>query len=162
MPGVTVRPFAAEDRADCAAVLAGLPHWFGFPEVNAEWIAALTPDSAFVALSDGRPTGFVALAERTAAAAEIPLLAVAERWHRRGAGQALVGRTEELARARGKTLLYALTLGPSHPDAGYARTRAFWQAMGYLPLFETPALWGPEQPALVMVKPLGEQRPAES
>ncbi len=154
---VTVRPFAKEDRAGCAAVLAGLPHWFGFAAVNDGWIAELAPDSAFVAASGGQVTGFVMVTERTAAAAEIPVLALVERFHRHGTGRALVERAEDLARVWGKALLYALTLGPSHPDAGYASTRAFWQAMGYLPLFETPALWGPDQPALVMVKPLGEE-----
>jgi hypothetical protein len=46
------------------------------------------------------------------------------------------------------------TLAPSHPDPYHARTRAFYQAMGFGPLFETAALWGPENPSAVLVKAL--------
>ena len=37
------------------------------------------------------------------------------------------------------------TLGPSRPDEGYARTRAFYESMGFHPLFELtyPALGNP-------------------
>jgi hypothetical protein len=31
-------------------------------------------------------------------------------------------------------------------------TRLFYLAAGFEPLFETPALWGPENTALIMVK----------
>ena len=46
------------------------------------------------------------------------------------------------------------TLAPSHPDPFYARTRRFYEAMGFAPLFESDALWGPEDPAIVLVKSL--------
>ena len=46
------------------------------------------------------------------------------------------------------------TLGPSNPDEGYRKTREFYSALGFLPLEETTAFWGPEQPTLVMVKVL--------
>jgi len=45
------------------------------------------------------------------------------------------------------------TLGPSHPDAGYARTRHFYEKCGFLPLEETD-LWGDDNPCLFMVMPL--------
>ncbi len=79
----TVRPFA---EADCAGCAAALPRWFGFAEANAASIAALAPETAFVALEDGNITGFVAVADRTEEVAEIPVLAVAPAHHRQGAG----------------------------------------------------------------------------
>ena len=45
------------------------------------------------------------------------------------------------------------TLGPSKPDRRYAGTRRFYEALGFRPLEET-ALWGPENPCLIMVKRL--------
>jgi len=30
--------------------------------------------------------------------------------------------------------------------------RSFYEAMGFSPLFESQALWGPENPALVLVR----------
>lgn len=48
-------------------------------------------------------------------------------------------------------MLQVKTLGARHPDEGYARTRAFYRAVGFLPLEETDDLW-PGNPCLIMVK----------
>ncbi len=74
--------------------------------------------------------------------------------HRHGAGRALVTALERDLIADGVRLLQVKTLGPSRPDAGYARTRKFYQAMGFEPVEEITGLW-PENPCLIMVKPLG-------
>jgi hypothetical protein len=60
-------------------------------------------------------------------------------------------------RGQGVEYLQVKTLSDAHPDAGYARTRAFYQAMGFRPLQELPELWGEENPCLQMVKGLGEE-----
>lgn len=44
------------------------------------------------------------------------------------------------------------TLAPSHPDRNYAKTRAFYQRVGFRPLEELPELWGEANPCLLMVK----------
>ena len=46
------------------------------------------------------------------------------------------------------------TLAPSDPDPSYAATRAFYAAVGFLPLEELPQVWGPQNPCLLMVKAL--------
>jgi hypothetical protein len=56
--------------------------------------------------------------------------------------------------ADGVRLLQVKTLGPSMPDEGYGKTRAFYAALGFLPLEETMAFWGEENPTLIMVKAL--------
>jgi ribosomal protein S18 acetylase RimI-like enzyme len=84
---------------------------------------------------------------------EIEVLAVAPDLHRRGAGRALVTAAEASLRESGARLLEVKTLGPSHPDEGYRRTRAFYEAMGFLPLDEVD-IWAPGNPALILVKPL--------
>ena len=73
--------------------------------------------------------------------------------HQQGVGRALVDAAEGDLRRRGSRLLEVKTLGPSHPDEGYRKTRAFYTALGFLPLEETN-LWGPDQPSLIMVKVL--------
>jgi ribosomal protein S18 acetylase RimI-like enzyme len=79
-------------------------------------------------------------------------MAVAPNDHREGIGRALLGHIESDARAQGGGWLHVKTLGPSHPDPYYARTRAFYEAMGFEPLFESTTIWGPDNPALVLVK----------
>ena len=60
---------------------------------------------------------------------------------------------ERDAREGGVRLLEVKTLGPSHPDPGYARTRRFYAKMGFLAL-EATNLWGEDTPCLIMVKSL--------
>jgi len=45
----------------------------------------------------------------------------------------------------GVEFLQVKTLGPSYADAGYAKTRRFYTAMGFRPLEEITGLW-PENP----------------
>jgi GNAT superfamily N-acetyltransferase len=156
MPGsvITVVPYEPGYAADCAGILGSLPEWFGFESANQEYLASLERLPAFVARLDGAVAGFIALAEQTASAAEIHVLAVDRMHHRHGIGRRLIEHAERWLRSRGNLLVYVMTLGPSNPDEGYRRTRAFYQALGFLPLFESTAFWGAEQPTLVLVKVL--------
>ncbi len=81
-------------------------------------------------------------------------MAVAPSLHRGGVGRALLAHAEDRLAQRGVALLHVKTLGPSHANPHYARTRAFYESMGFVPLFETPKLWGPNNPALILVKAL--------
>jgi hypothetical protein len=46
------------------------------------------------------------------------------------------------------------TLGPSHPSEAFARTRRFYEALGFIPIEETTAFWGESNPCLILVKSL--------
>ena len=53
---------------------------------------------------------------------------------------------------QGIEYLQVKTLSDTHPDAAYARTRAFYMAVGFRPLEEFKTLWNEENPCLLMVK----------
>lgn len=72
---------------------------------------------------------------------------------RRGVGTAMIEAITEDVLARGVKLLEVKTLGPSKDDPNYARTRHFYEKMGFLPLEETD-LWGADTPCLILVEPL--------
>ena len=57
----------------------------------------------------------------------------------------------------GVRVLEVKTFGPSGRSEEYERTRRFYETIGFLPLEETTALWGPENPCLILVKPLVRQ-----
>jgi hypothetical protein len=61
--------------------------------------------------------------------------------------------------ADGVKLLQVKTFGPSGESVEYDRTRAFYEAIGFIPLEELRAVWGPENPCLILVMPL-EAAPA--
>ena len=94
------------------------------------------------------------LRETSEDALEFHVMGVLPAWHRRGGGRALVERAATYARAEGYSLLHVKTLAPGDPDPGYAATRAFYEAMRFRPLEVLPQVWGPENPCLLLVRPL--------
>ena len=150
-----IRPYRAADRGGCEAVFATLSDWFAIAAANAAYLEGLSVLPSWVAAEEGRIVGFASLRTHNPASVELEVLAVARDRHRSGIGRRLVAALEaEIARRPDVTLFHVKTRGPSQPDAGYERTRLFYEALGFAPLFETDALWGPEDPALVMVRPV--------
>ena len=150
MPG-RVEP--GQDPATVERLLRGLPEWFGIESSIAEYVEAAGRLPGLVAYEGDEPVGVLVLERHFPTAAEIHLMAVERSRHRRGVGRALVEAAERDARADGVTVMSVKTLGPSHPDPGYADTRRFYAALGYQPVEELPDLW-PGNPCLLMVHPL--------
>lgn len=138
----------------CEALLRALPDWFGIEQSILEYRDAVDGLPSLVAEMHGQPVGLLALRPTSGCAMDVYVLAVRREAHRRGVGRALVRRAEDTARAAGARLLHVKTLAPSDPDVHYAATRAFYEAVGFLPLEELPQVWGAENPCLIMVKPL--------
>lgn len=143
-------------------LLRSLPEWFGIESSIVDYVAAAARLPTYLAWASGKQdasgaerqaAGALLAARHFAAAAEIYLMAVDRAVHRRGVGRALVEALERDLAADGVRLLQVKTLGPSEPDAGYRRTRLFYQAMGFEPLEEITGLW-PGNPCLIMVKAL--------
>jgi ribosomal protein S18 acetylase RimI-like enzyme len=150
----SIRPLEPQDIPSCDEILRHLPEWFGIEQALVQYVQDLESLPGFVALGQGEVLGFIALRHHNSLASEIHVLAVRRDRHRCGIGTALVRHAEnELVRGKVR-LLQVKTLGPSDPDTGYQGTRAFYAALGFIPLEETRALWGENQPCLIMVKPL--------
>ena len=98
--------------------------------------------------------GFISIRPHFDRAAEVHLIAVREEHHRTGVGRALLSAAEEWLRARDVKFLQVKTLSPSRECAHYARTRRFYEVMGFTPLEEFKTLWGERNPCLMMVKGL--------
>jgi GNAT superfamily N-acetyltransferase len=133
----------------CESVLRSLPEWFGIEEATAAYVRDVVGLPTFAVGDDALLT----LKTHFPRAAEIYLLAVRAGLHRQGLGQALIAAAEDHLRGHGVEFLQVKTLGPSDPDESYARTRAFYEAVGFAPLEELHDLWG-ANPALIMVKRL--------
>ncbi|MEK7424655.1 MAG: GNAT family N-acetyltransferase [Actinomycetota bacterium] len=139
----------------CRAVLDALPEWFCIAEANDRYVAFVAAHPTWSAVDEaGHVVGLLAPLGH-AESDEIYLIAVLPEWHRHGVGRALVAAFEAHSAARGLRLVQVKTLGSSNPDEGYARTRRFYTALGYLELEEMLDLW-PGDPAAIMVKPLPE------
>jgi GNAT superfamily N-acetyltransferase len=158
MPDLRVRGPLFGQGAPCEAVLRALPDWFGIEESLNQYVHDVDGLPTFVAEEDAgaahRPVvvGLLAVEMHSAEAAEIHVGGVVPDRHRTGAGRALLAAAETWLREQGVTYLTVKTLSAADPDPGYAGTRAFYVAMGFVPLLELPTLWGPKNPCLVMLK----------
>lgn len=138
----------------CALVLRDLPDWFGLEEATLEYIRNSRVFPLFAAFDGEAPMGFVSLQRHNAHTHEVYCMGVLAPYHRQGVGKLLLQGAEEYARALGARFLTVKTLADAHPDQGYARTRQFYLAVGFLPLQVFPTLWGEENPCLFLAKPL--------
>jgi GNAT superfamily N-acetyltransferase len=134
----------------CESVLRALPDWFGIEEAIVDYIADIGSLTTFAVDGDA----FLALKLHAPEAAEVYVMGVRPERHGQGLGTSLVEAAESHLRARGVQFLQVKTLGPSHPDEHYARTRRFYEGRGFAPLEELHGLWGEANPCLIMVKRL--------
>ena len=131
-----------------------LPEWFGIAESNEQYAATAELTPAVVATVNGIEVGLLTLVKSAPRTAEIDVLAVAPEYHRRGIGRAMLDHAERLARRAGVEQLEVKTLSASAGYEPYERTRAFYEACGFRVKQELPDLWGPDNPAVALVKRL--------
>ncbi len=136
----------------CEAVLRALPDWFGIEEAVRQYAVDIDCLPTILVMDGDRVLGFLSVKIHNEYSAEVYVMGVRPEAQRQGIGRGLVERAEAFLRERGIEYLQVKTLGPSHPDEHYAKTRAFYLAMGFRPIEEFSQIWNVENPCLIMVK----------
>ncbi len=142
------------DVQSCEAVLRALPDWFGIEEAIVQYVKDIEEMPTIHATVNGKIVGFLSVNRHNEVSAEIHVMGVLQEEHGIGIGSSMITTAEEYLKDDGVKLFQVKTLGPSHPDEGYAKTRAFYKAQGFLPLEEIVDFWEKGCPSLFMVKPL--------
>jgi coenzyme F420-0:L-glutamate ligase/coenzyme F420-1:gamma-L-glutamate ligase len=141
---------SADERSRIAeTVLRALPDWFGIEEATRAYIDDVAALPTF-ATADG--AAFLSLKLHTQRSGEIHVMGVRPERHRDGLGRQLVRTAEAWCAANGIEYLQVKTLAETHPSEHYARTRSFYEAMGFVPLEVFSRLWDESSPALLLVK----------
>ena len=138
----------------CVPILRSLPDWFGIEAAILEYEREIEHLPTFLANEDGSVLGFLSLKQHNPFSAEIYVMAVQPQVHRGGIGRALVAAADFYARNLGIEYMQVKTLAASRPNEEYARTRAFYEALGFRPLEAFSRIWDENNPCLVMVKRL--------
>jgi GNAT superfamily N-acetyltransferase len=147
MQGIVLNRYRIEGPAgaqagECERILRSLPEWFGIESALVDYVRDATIHPTFTVCHEGRTIGFVTLRQHFAASWEVHCIAVERQHHGRGAGLALHRHAERWLHARGARVLQVKTLSADDPSAAYARTRPFYERLGYAPLEVFTHLWG--------------------
>jgi len=128
---VALEPDPDERRRVQRHLTTRLPEWFDQTGSSVRYAAQAERLPGFVARLDGEPRGLLLLKPHGGSTAEIYWLGVDPNCHRSGVGRALVDAACDAARAENRDLLFVWTLDPSVDYEPYARTRRFYEAMGF-------------------------------
>ena len=112
----------------------------------------------YLYLAHDKTVGFLTFHRHNDYSAEIEVMGVLGEQQGRGIGRALVAHVEKVLGDESIEFLQVKTLGPSHPDVNYERTRGFYERLGFRPLEEN-RLWGGVNPCMIYVKHLGCEEP---
>jgi ribosomal protein S18 acetylase RimI-like enzyme len=152
-----IRPLTPADAEACDAVVLTLPYHFGNEGGRAECARAVRSQDGLVAVEEGEIVGFLTLERHDPRSAEITWMAVRADRRRHGVGRRLIERAIDDLMADGVELLSVLTMAESEPEEretdNYADTRAFYRALGFVPLREL-ALEGWDDRAVILVRPV--------
>jgi GNAT superfamily N-acetyltransferase len=144
--------------AICREVLGSLPAWFGIPTAVESYVSDAADLPMLACFDpDGHVAGFASVKAQTAVASEVHVMGVKPARRRRGIGRILIEAVSRLAVSQGAQFLTVKTLSPASADPNYAETRAFYEAVGFLPIEEFPTLWGAHNPCLLMLRPLSDR-----
>ena len=138
----------------CEPILRSLPDWFGIEEAIVHYVNTIDSLPTFLARDEGQVLGFLSIMQHNPYAAEVYVMGVRQEAHGKGIGKSLMNAAQAWLREQGVEYLQVKTLGASHSDQNYARTRLFYQAVGFRPLEEFTQIWDERNPCLVMVKRL--------
>lgn len=138
----------------CEPIMRSLADWFGIEEAIVRYINEVEHLPTFIACQDEQVIGFLSVKQHDPYSAEIHVLAIVHEMQRQGIGRQFLEEAESYFRGRNVEFLHLKSLSDSDPDESYAKTRAFYLAVGFRPLEELTALWGKDNPCLLMVKRL--------
>ena len=135
-------------------ILHALPQWFGIEDALQQYVEDSCQLPTLLAYVDNHIAGFLSIKQHSSYAAEIYVMGVYPQYHRKRIGTALVKRAEATLKINHVEFLQVKTLSAHHPDPYYAKTRQFYEAVGFRPLEEFPTLWGESNPCLMLIKSL--------
>ena len=143
-----------EKKSISEKILRALPNWFGIEKETLNYIRHAQEMPMLTAFRDEKIAGFASLKVHNSSTGEIYVMGVLPECQWSGIGKILIQACEHFLSLQKLQFMTVKTLGPSREDQFYARTRRFYERMGFHRLEEFKSLWGEGNPCLFMVKPL--------
>lgn len=135
-------------------ILEDLPEWFGI-ECALEGYITASKNQTFIVYEENHcPLGFCTLDITGEKSCDMHVLGVLKGHHGKAIGTQLVRAAEYRARQLKKSFMTVKTLSARHPDIHYAKTRQFYEKMGYVKLETLTTLWDENNPCDYYIKSL--------
>jgi len=116
----------------CRDIINALPEWFGIPQSTQKYIKGVAAKDCFAIFGENDvPAGLIAIKYHFGEIAEIWWMGVSPERHRQGIGQTLFEAARQRAVEKGCKHMVVLTLSELSADERYARTRQFYERMGF-------------------------------
>lgn len=151
---MTIREITEDKAIICEEILRSLPEWFGIEDSLRKYVEDARSRPMLVSEESGAVAGFLTLTMHNEFTAEIHVMGVRKKHHRKGVGRGLVEYAVSYLSKRNYEFLTVKTLSPSRECPEYERTRQFYLALGFRPLEEFKTLWGKENPCLFLARHL--------
>lgn len=135
-------------------ILRQLPEWFGIEQSIIEYVNGVSDTDFYASYYNESPVGFISIKYNNNFTAEIYVMGILKEHHSKGIGKKLINICGDKLRSKGIIYFMVKTLGESHPDKNYKKTRDFYSKVGFYPLEEIKEIWGKENPCLIIVKSL--------
>lgn len=143
----------SEKQKIAGIVLEALPEWFGIEKAREEYIRESADLPFFAAFIEEKPAGFLCLKETGKDTAELHVLGVLKKYHRRGIGRKLFEKAKEAAKKSGYSFLQVKTVQMGRYEE-YDQTNRFYQALGFREFEVFPSLWDENNPCQIYVTAL--------
>ena len=133
-------------------ILRALPEWFGIEESLIQYVKDADLMPTMIVRDDDAVVGFLTINHHFPESAEIHCMGILPKYHRTGTGKALLVELESHLKELGVKFLQVKTISEDKENQAYAKSRAFYKALGFISLEMFPTLWDHGNPCLLLVK----------
>ena len=138
----------------CEQILRALPEWFGIEESLIQYVKDADSMPTMLVKDRDDVVGVLTIKRHFPESADIHCMGILPKYHRTGTGRVLIQALENHLKDEGVKILQVKTVSADRNCDTYAKSRAFYKAVGFIPLEVFPTLWDEANPCLVLVKAL--------
>ena len=149
---ITIQPPSTNCGIVCEKILRALPDWFGIEDSLVQYVKDADIMPTMLAKDKDNVIGFLTIKRHFSESAEIHCMGILPQYHRKGIGKLFIKELENYLKDEGVKILQVKTVSADRDCSAYAKTRAFYKAVGFIPLEVFPNLWDKANPCLVLVK----------
>ena len=149
---ITIQPPSTNCGIVCEKILRALPNWFGIEESLVQYVKDADVMPTMLVKDKDDVIGFLTIKRHFPDSAEIHCMGILPQYHRKGTGKLLIKELEKYLEDEGVKILQVKTVSADRDCSAYAKTRAFYKAVGFIPLEVFPTFWDKANPCLVLVK----------